>query len=78
MKKRKSILIQWTAHICVLLAWELLSRYFVPPQFLPSPMAIVRAFLTTTRSGELQRQLWQSASVLMAGFGLAIVSGSKA
>ena len=73
--KRKSILIQWATHLCILLAWELLSRFVVPPQFLPSPGAIVRAFVATTRSGELPRQLWQSASVLLAGFGLAIVSG---
>ena len=73
--KRKSILIQWATHLCVLLVWELLSRFVVPPQFLPSPSAIVRAFVATTRSGELPRQLWQSASVLLAGFGLAIVSG---
>ena len=73
--KRNSILIQWATHLCVLLVWELLSRFIVPPQFLPSPSSIVRAFLATTRSGELPRQLWQSASVLLAGFGLAIVSG---
>lgn len=73
--KPRSILIPWAAHLCVLLAWELLSRFVVPPQFLPSPSAIVRAFVATTRSGELPRQLWQSASVLLAGFGLAIVSG---
>lgn len=73
--KQKSILIQWATHLGVLLVWELLSRFVVPPQFLPSPSSIVRAFLATTRSGELPRQLWQSASVLLAGFGLAIVSG---
>jgi ABC-type nitrate/sulfonate/bicarbonate transport system permease component len=73
--KRKSIRMQWATHLGVLLVWELLSRFVVPPQFLPSPSAIARAFVATTRSGELPRQLWQSASVLLAGFGLAIVSG---
>jgi NitT/TauT family transport system permease protein len=62
-------------HLGVLLAWELLSRFVVPSQFLPPPSAIVSAFVATTRSGELPRQLWQSASVLVTGFGLAIVSG---
>jgi NitT/TauT family transport system permease protein len=53
----------------------MLSRFVIPPQFLPPPSAIVRAFVTTTQSGELPRQLWQTASVLFLGFGLAIVSG---
>jgi ABC-type nitrate/sulfonate/bicarbonate transport system permease component len=73
--RRKSMLMQWSAHLGVLLAWELLSRFVVPPQFLPPPSAIARAFVATTRSGELPRQLWQSASVLLSGFGLAIASG---
>jgi NitT/TauT family transport system permease protein len=62
-------------HLGVLLAWELLSRFVVPSQFLPSPSAIVGAFVATTRSGELPRQLWQSASVLVTGLALAIVCG---
>jgi ABC-type nitrate/sulfonate/bicarbonate transport system permease component len=47
----------------------------VPSQFLPPPSAVAQAFLDTTRSGELPRQLGQSAAVLMAGFGLAGISG---
>jgi ABC-type nitrate/sulfonate/bicarbonate transport system permease component len=69
------MLIQGAAHVSVLLGWEMLSRFVIPPQFLPPPSAIVRAFVTTTQSGELPRQLWQTASVLFLGFGLAIVSG---
>jgi len=59
----------------VLVAWELLSRFVIPPQFLPPPSAIAVAFVTTIRTGELPRQLWQTTSVLLVGFGLAIVSG---
>jgi len=73
--RSRSILIPLGTHLGVLLLWELLPRSVVPPQFLPPPSAIVRAFASTTRSGELPRQLWQSASVLLTGFGLAIVSG---
>jgi ABC-type nitrate/sulfonate/bicarbonate transport system permease component len=73
--RRKAMLIQGAAHVSVLLGWEMLSRFVIPPQFLPPPSAIVRAFVTTTQSGELPRQLWQTASVLFLGFGLAIVSG---
>jgi ABC-type nitrate/sulfonate/bicarbonate transport system permease component len=73
--RRKTLLIQGAAHVSVLLAWELLSRYVIPPQYLPPPSAVVQAFIATTRSGELPRQLWQTASVLLLGFGLAIVSG---
>jgi NitT/TauT family transport system permease protein len=62
-------------NVAVLLAWELLSRFVIPPQFLPPPSAILRAFLTTTRSGELPRQLVQTLGVLAVGFGLAIVTG---
>jgi NitT/TauT family transport system permease protein len=71
----KALLIQVAAHSSVLIAWELLSRFVIPPQFLPPPSAIALAFITTTRSGELPRQLLQTANVLLLGFGLAIVTG---
>jgi ABC-type nitrate/sulfonate/bicarbonate transport system permease component len=73
--RRKAMFIQVATHAGVLLTWELMSRFVIPPQFLPPPSAIARAFVTTTQSGELPRQLWQTASVLFLGFGLAIVSG---
>jgi ABC-type nitrate/sulfonate/bicarbonate transport system permease component len=73
--RRKTLLIQCATHASVLIAWELLSRFVVPPQFLPPPSAVVRAFITTTASGELPRQLWQTASVLAVGFSLAIMTG---
>jgi NitT/TauT family transport system permease protein len=47
----------------------------VPLQFLPAPSDIMRAFVATTRSGELPRQLSQSACVLLAGFSLGVVTG---
>jgi ABC-type nitrate/sulfonate/bicarbonate transport system permease component len=68
-------LVAAATHISVLAGWELLSRFVVPPRFLPPPSAIARAFVTTTQSGELPRQLWQTTSVLLLGFGLAIVTG---
>jgi ABC-type nitrate/sulfonate/bicarbonate transport system permease component len=68
-------IIQAATHICVLLTWELLASFVVPPQFLPSPTAVARAFVVTTQSGELPRQLWQTTSVLFFGFGLAIITG---
>ena len=73
--RRKALLIQAIANAGVLIAWELLSRFVIPPQFLPPPSMIARAFVTTIRSGELPRQLWQTTSVLLLGFGLAIVTG---
>jgi NitT/TauT family transport system permease protein len=74
--RRRTWLFQAVTHLGILTLWELLSRFVVPPQFLPPPSAIARAFVTTTRSGELPRQLWHTASVLLLGFGLAIVSGT--
>ncbi|AMN39807.1 ABC transporter permease [Rhodoplanes sp. Z2-YC6860] len=73
--RRKDLLIQVATHASVLIAWELLSRFVIPPQFLPPPSAIAAAFVTTARSGELPRQLLQTANVLLLGFGLAIVTG---
>jgi NitT/TauT family transport system permease protein len=70
-----TVSIQAATHISVLTLWELLSRFVIPPQFLPPPSAIALALVTTTRSGELPRQLWQTTTVLLLGFGLAIVSG---
>jgi ABC-type nitrate/sulfonate/bicarbonate transport system permease component len=74
-ERSKAVIIKAAPHIGVLVAWELLSRFVIPPQYLPPPSAIAIAFLTTTRSGELPRQLWQTVSVLFFGFGTAIVSG---
>jgi ABC-type nitrate/sulfonate/bicarbonate transport system permease component len=71
----RALLIRAAPHVGVLIAWELLSRFVIPPQFLPPPSAIALAFVTTIRSGELPRQLWQTTSVLLLGFGLAIVTG---
>jgi NitT/TauT family transport system permease protein len=62
-------------HCCLLAGWELLARFLVPPQFLPPPSAVARAFVTTTQSGELPRQLLQTLSALLVGFGLAVVTG---
>jgi NitT/TauT family transport system permease protein len=70
------VLLQTGTHLSILAAWELLARFVVPPQFLPPPSAIARAFVTTTSSGELFRQLSSTVSVLVLGFGLAIVSGT--
>jgi ABC-type nitrate/sulfonate/bicarbonate transport system permease component len=53
--RRKAILIQVAANAGVLIAWELLSRFVIPPQFLPPPSMIALAFVTTIRSGELPR-----------------------
>jgi NitT/TauT family transport system permease protein len=72
---RRSVILQPAVHLGFLLAWELVSRFAVPPQFLPPPSAVARAVVTTTASGELPRQLWQTSRVLLAGFGLAVVSG---
>ena len=47
----------------------------IPPRFLPPPSAIAVAFYDVTVTGELLRQLWQTASVLLVGFSLAIVTG---
>jgi ABC-type nitrate/sulfonate/bicarbonate transport system permease component len=62
-------------HLLFLLGWEIACRTFIPPIFLPPPSAIVMAFWQTTRSGELPLQLAQTASVLVLGLSLAIVSG---
>lgn len=73
--KRNQSILRAAIHLSVLIAWELLSRFVVPPQFLPPPSAIVYALIGTIKSGELPQQLLQTASVLFLGFGLAIVSG---
>jgi NitT/TauT family transport system permease protein len=73
--RRRALLIRAAPHAGVLVAWELLSRFVIPPQFLPPPSMVALAFVTTIRSGELPRQLWQTTSVLLLGFGLAIVTG---
>lgn len=72
---RKTFMLQAGTHIGVLVAWELISRFVVSPRFLPPPTAILNAFVTTTATGELPKQLWQTASVLFVGFGLSVVTG---
>lgn len=73
--RRKTLIVQTISHLTVLVVWELLSDFVVPPQFLPPPSAIARAFWSTTVSGELPRQLWQTMTVLTLGFGASIVTG---
>jgi len=74
-ERRKTWLLQIATHVSVLVVWELVSRFLIPPQFLPPPSAIAVAFWTTLKSGELLRQLWQTTTVLLIGFALAIVIG---
>ena len=75
-ERRQTMAVQVLVHAGVLLAWELLARFVVPPQFLPPPTAVLRALVTTTQSGELLRQLSHTTTVLALGFGLAIVCGT--
>jgi ABC-type nitrate/sulfonate/bicarbonate transport system permease component len=62
-------------HLLLLLAWEIASRTIISPIFLPPPSTIVLAFVQTIRSGELPVQLAQTASVLVLGLSLAIITG---
>ena len=48
--RRRTTLILAATHIGVLVVWELISRFVIPPQFLPPPSAIAVAFVTTIRS----------------------------
>jgi ABC-type nitrate/sulfonate/bicarbonate transport system permease component len=73
--RRKTLIVQAFSHISVLIAWELLCDFIVPAQFLPPPSAVARAFWSTTVSGELPRQLWQTTTVLVLGFGASIITG---
>jgi NitT/TauT family transport system permease protein len=62
-------------HIGLLLVWEIACRTVIPSYFLPAPSSVVQAFLVTLKSGELLTQLGQTASVLVTGFLLALVTG---
>lgn len=62
-------------HIGLLLLWEIACRTAIPSYFLPAPSSVVKAFFATLQSGELFTQLGQTASVLISGFILALVSG---
>jgi ABC-type nitrate/sulfonate/bicarbonate transport system permease component len=62
-------------HLLLLAVWEIACRTIIPPIFLPPPSAIVLAFWQTIRSGELPIQLAQTASVLVLGLSLAIITG---
>ena len=59
----------------LLLIWEIACRTVIPPHFLPPPSSVVQAFIATLKSGELITQLGQTASVLVTGFLLALLSG---
>ena len=65
--RRKTLLSRCATHASVLIAWELLSRFVIPPQFLPPPSAVVRAFVTTTASASCRVSSWQTVSVLAVG-----------
>jgi len=62
-------------NISLLVIWEVACRTVIPQYFLPAPSSIFGAFVVTLKSGELLTQLGQTASVLAAGFLLALISG---
>jgi ABC-type nitrate/sulfonate/bicarbonate transport system permease component len=62
-------------HAGLLLAWEIACLTVIPSYFLPAPSSVLKAFIATLKSGELITQLGQTASVLVTGFLLALLSG---
>ena len=56
------------------LAWCILSYgRIIGPDFLPTPTAVAGAFLKVSANGSLIKNVWASASVVLAGFVLAAV-----
>lgn len=62
--------------LCVLLLWQVLTAAHVfPPEVLVSPQAVLAAFDSLIRSGELARHLGESLQRLLWGFGIGSASG---
>ena len=60
----------------LLVLWELLTRTgWIPPLFLPSPLAVLGSGLEMLRSGELTTHVVTSLERLALGFGLGALAG---
>ena len=64
-------LLPWIVPCVILLAWQAASQFGVlADQVMPAPIAVVEAAWRVTRSGELLRDIWVSASRAFAGFAI--------
>jgi NitT/TauT family transport system permease protein len=60
----------------LLVLWELLTRTgWIPPLFLPSPLAVLGSGLEMLRSGELTTHVVTSLERIALGFGLGALAG---
>ena len=71
---RHPSVIRLTSVLLVLVAWELYGRA-LNPVFLSYPVAIARAFVALIGSGQLLEATLQTLRALVAGFGIALVTG---
>lgn len=76
ISKQRYSLIAAAAFILVLGLWQLVSTNgMVSPIFLPTPAAVIEAFINGVKDGSLAADTWISFSRIMKGFLLAIVIG---
>ncbi len=77
-------LIPWAVPVLLILLWQFLSQLgFISNRILPAPTDVVKAAITLTLSGELQRNLLISAKRAVTGlliggsigFGLGLLNG---
>lgn len=70
----------WIVPIAILLAWQIASQAgWLSSRILPEPIAVVKAAIRLSSSGELWRHVWVSGLRALAGFfvggGLGLVLG---
>jgi sulfonate transport system permease protein len=74
--RRLSPLVGWIVPLALLAAWYgVTAAHWVPQQILPPPAAVIDAFATLARSGDLQSNLLISLGRVAYGFGAGAVAG---
>lgn len=61
--------------IALLIAWEILHRYFVNPLLLPSPLRVVRTLFALLKSGELIDDIGASMRRILVGYAMGCAVG---
>lgn len=75
-RRSRDLLLSVGAVVAFLLLWEVAGRLrLVSPLLLAPPSAVARQFWTLLASGDLARHFLASFKILVAGFGLAVVTG---
>ncbi|MEI7613019.1 MAG: aliphatic sulfonate ABC transporter permease SsuC [Betaproteobacteria bacterium] len=80
LKRLQSAILPWLLPIGILVVWQVSAQFgWLSSRILPEPLAVARAAIRLTSTGELWRHVWVSALRALSGFavggGLGLLLG---